>query len=94
MTGYTFLTDQDLAGLQRQRLRTLEIDHFREVLALREEPRDEQAFANATELWRRILLHRDELGLSATAPGPDDAVEMPAEGEPPQGTDVRESDGT
>jgi hypothetical protein len=82
--GYALLSAQDQVDIRRQRIRSLEADHFLACLVLRENPEDSVARRDADELGRRIRLHLNEL--ASPAESAKDTVESDGM-RPPEGDD-------
>lgn len=76
---YTHLSEKQATGLRHQRIQELEAEHYRTRLVLEEKPGDAQAAVDLAEIWRRIQLHRDRLGIVVP---PLDGVQARALGEP------------
>lgn len=75
--NYELLDEGRAEHLRRQRLLDLEADHFRFVLDLDELPPGadpEALMSRLADIERRIVLHREALGLPVMVVTPDDVV--------------------
>jgi hypothetical protein len=73
--NYELLGKPEAEHIRRQRLLDLEADHYRFVLDLEELPTEAesgQLLAKLSDVERRIVLHRQALGLPLTVTAPDD----------------------
>lgn len=84
---YMLIGQQEMLNLRRQRLQTLEAEHYLASLAVEEEPRDIKAAQDVVELERRITHHREVIIAMAealkdtpeTVPPIDEAEKAPAD---------------
>ena len=84
---YTHLTPERADGLRHERIRSLEIEHFRLSLALSEAPEDSELGDRLTDLESRIVFQREMAGVvlsppvrgaqgGADTPGSDDEADQ------------------